>query len=76
MNVLLFGGTLKEICVSAVFFAFTYCGSLAVTSMVCVQIRPDVEQAKEVFLAVHESLFTMIEKLMPHTTVYQAVKVP
>jgi hypothetical protein len=36
----------------------------------------NVEQAKEVFHAAHESLFAMIEQLqLPHTTVCQAVKV-
>jgi len=36
----------------------------------------NVEQAREVFHAAHESLFAMIEQLqMPHTTVCQAVKV-
>jgi len=36
----------------------------------------NVEQAKEVFNAAHDSLFAMIEQVeMPHTTVCQAVKV-
>jgi hypothetical protein len=34
------------------------------------------EEAREVFHAAHESLFVIIEQLqMPHTTVFQAVKV-
>jgi len=37
---------------------------------------PNVDQAKEAFHAVHDSLFAMIEQLqMPHATVCQAVKV-
>jgi len=36
----------------------------------------NVEQAREVFHAAHESLFAMIEQLqMPHTTICRAVKV-
>jgi hypothetical protein len=36
----------------------------------------NVEQAREVSHAAHDSLFAMIEQLqMPHTTVCQAVKV-
>ena len=36
----------------------------------------EVEQAKEVFHAAHDSLFAMIEQLeMPHTSVCQAVNV-
>jgi len=36
----------------------------------------NVEQAREVFHAAHESLFAVTEQLqMPHTTVCQAVKV-
>jgi hypothetical protein len=34
------------------------------------------EQAREVFPAAHESLFAVIEQIeMPHTTVFQIVKV-
>ena len=41
-----------------------------------VELRQDVEQAKEVFHAAQDSLFAMIEQLqMPHTTECQAVKV-
>jgi len=47
--------------------------------MICVQMRHEymnVEQAREVFQATSESLFAMTDKLqMPHTTVFQAMKV-
>jgi hypothetical protein len=45
-------------------------------NMICFQMDLNVEQAKKVFHAAHESLFAMIEQLqLPHTTVCQAVKV-